>query len=113
MKSRREPQSERVLLRQYGAMIADGAALRKGWRRERVRERPTCDYCGVGVTQATATVDHATPTAMGGPDRPDNWRLSCQWCNARKGDTTEAQYRDRLRCEGVGAERVDAAGVGR
>jgi 5-methylcytosine-specific restriction endonuclease McrA len=58
-----------------------------------------CEYCGKEnlkmyhwsedkrYTGDMATVDHVVPRSRGGDDDEDNLAVSCQPCNARKGDT--------------------------
>lgn len=48
------------------------------------RDNHTCRYCGGTAPQARLTVDHVTPSALGGCDLPDNLVTACGDCNAGK-----------------------------
>lgn len=48
------------------------------------RDNHTCRYCGAKAPDVTLTVDHVTPTALGGGDTPDNLVAACRDCNAGK-----------------------------
>ena len=68
---------------------------RRNFLRRRQREKGclSCCFCGKGPLQIgaglrssmVATVDHIVPLALGGPDSQDNFQISCQECNKRKG----------------------------
>lgn len=47
---------------------------------------PRCYYCGLLLTEQTATLDHALPVSKGGKTREDNCCLACFPCNQAKGD---------------------------
>ena len=51
------------------------------------RDGHRCRYCGRGVNDMIITVDHVTPTALGGTDLPDNLVAACEDCNAGKTST--------------------------
>jgi len=51
------------------------------------RDNHTCRYCGASAPNATLTVDHVTPVALGGSDAPDNLVAACRDCNAGKAST--------------------------
>lgn len=48
------------------------------------RDGFACQYCGAGAPDATLTVDHVTPKALGGTDDPANLLTACEDCNAGK-----------------------------
>ena len=52
------------------------------------RDNHTCRYCGGTAPDVKITVDHVTPTALGGSDKPDNLVAACKDCNAGKSSTT-------------------------
>ncbi|MCL2611963.1 MAG: HNH endonuclease [Nocardioidaceae bacterium] len=52
------------------------------------RDNHTCRYCGASAPDATLTVDHVTPVALGGTDDPGNLVAACRDCNAGKSSTS-------------------------
>lgn len=52
------------------------------------RDNHTCRYCGASAPDATLTVDHVTPTALGGTDDPSNLVAACRDCNFGKASTS-------------------------
>lgn len=52
------------------------------------RDNHTCRYCGAAAPDATLTVDHVTPVALGGTDEPSNLVAACRDCNAGKASTS-------------------------
>lgn len=48
------------------------------------RDNHTCRYCGEAAPDVKITIDHVTPTALGGSDKPDNLVAACKDCNAGK-----------------------------
>lgn len=52
------------------------------------RDNHTCRYCGGSAPDVVLTVDHVTPTALGGTDLPDNLVAACKDCNAGKSSTS-------------------------
>lgn len=52
------------------------------------RDNHTCRYCGATAPDATLTIDHVTPVALGGTDEPSNLVTACADCNAGKASTT-------------------------
>jgi hypothetical protein len=52
------------------------------------RDNHTCRYCGASAPDATLTVDHVTPVALGGADDPSNLVAACRDCNAGKASTS-------------------------
>ncbi len=58
-------------------------------KRKRLRllmNYPYCAYCGVKLSQRNSTVDHVVPKCRGGSNSLSNLVLSCEKCNADKGD---------------------------
>lgn len=51
------------------------------------RDGFACHYCGRKPPEVELTIDHITPSALGGKDAPDNLRTACVDCNAGKGST--------------------------
>lgn len=50
------------------------------------RDNHTCRYCH--ATDSPLTVDHVTPTALGGTDDPSNLVAACKDCNAGKSSSS-------------------------
>lgn len=48
------------------------------------RDGYACRYCGAKAPEATLTVDHVTPKALGGTDDPTNLVAACRDCNTGK-----------------------------
>jgi hypothetical protein len=48
------------------------------------RDNFQCRYCGASAPNASLTVDHVTPVALGGTDSPNNLVTACQPCNNGK-----------------------------
>lgn len=48
------------------------------------RDNHTCRYCGGRAPDATLTVDHVVPKALGGGDEPANLVSACRDCNSGK-----------------------------
>jgi len=48
------------------------------------RDNYTCRYCGARGPEVPLTVDHVTPSALGGTDTPDNLATACEPCNTGK-----------------------------
>lgn len=48
------------------------------------RDNHTCRYCGLTAPATELTIDHVTPTALGGGDDPANLVVACKACNAGK-----------------------------
>jgi len=77
-----------------------GSAASRGfghnWRKLRLmtlHAQPTCVYCeAVGLVVPSDSVDHRLPKSKGGDDSPGNLAGTCQRCNYRKRDMTEAEF---------------------
>lgn len=52
------------------------------------RDSNACRYCGAAAPDVKLTIDHVTPTALGGNDAPDNLVTACADCNSGKTSTT-------------------------
>lgn len=52
------------------------------------RDRYRCRYCGVQLTNETATVDHVIPKSKGGTGKRENLVTCCKKCNTEKSDST-------------------------
>lgn len=48
------------------------------------RDNHACRYCGATAPDVKLTVDHVTPTALGGADTADNLVAACSDCNSGK-----------------------------
>ena len=53
-----------------------------------LRDRNTCQFCGLGFPAAELTLDHVIPRSRGGTTSWDNLVASCYRCNNIKGDRT-------------------------
>lgn len=51
------------------------------------RDSHTCRYCGGTAPDVKLTIDHVTPTTLGGSDEPSNLVTACADCNAGKSAT--------------------------
>jgi 5-methylcytosine-specific restriction endonuclease McrA len=49
-----------------------------------LRDEYRCQYCGVAVTDLTATLDHVHPVSLGGKTTWENSTTACKPCNYRK-----------------------------
>jgi hypothetical protein len=52
------------------------------------RDNHTCRYCGSSAPDVPLRVDHVTPVALGGSDKPENLATSCEPCNSGKSSAT-------------------------
>lgn len=48
------------------------------------RDNHSCRYCGAAAPDVPLRVDHVTPVALGGSDKPENLVTSCEPCNSGK-----------------------------
>jgi hypothetical protein len=62
------------------------------YRQRLLKRNPVCIYCGVKVTEQTATLDHAIPRAQGGLSVPWNLWLACKPCNEFKGGRSALEW---------------------
>lgn len=51
------------------------------------RDNHACRYCGATASDTKLTIDHVTPTALGGTDGPGNLVTACTDCNSGKSAT--------------------------
>ncbi len=51
-----------------------------------LRDRNTCQYCGVVLPSAELTLDHVVPRSRGGLSTWENLVAACHSCNRRKGN---------------------------
>jgi len=51
-----------------------------------LRDGFICQYCGISVSQKTATLDHVLPTSKGGKNTFENCACACSDCNGDKGN---------------------------
>src|SRR5690242_11448966 len=56
-----------------------------------MRDRNTCQYCGVVTPANVMTLDHVIPRSRGGKSSWENLVACCQHCNHRKGDRLPAE----------------------
>lgn len=56
------------------------------------RDGYTCRYCGAKAPDASLTVDHVIPTALGGGDEPSNLVTACADCNSGKASTSPDEH---------------------
>lgn len=54
-----------------------------------LRDRYTCQYCGVKLAKTDCTLDHVVPTSKGGKSVFENSVTACSPCNAAKADKLE------------------------
>lgn len=53
-----------------------------------IRDRDTCQYCGVQPGRNLLTIDHIVPRSRGGETTWSNVVAACRECNHHKGDRT-------------------------
>jgi 5-methylcytosine-specific restriction endonuclease McrA len=51
-----------------------------------LRDRNTCQYCGVVLSSSDLTLDHVVPRSRGGSSTWENLVACCHPCNRRKGN---------------------------
>lgn len=49
-----------------------------------LRDEYLCQYCGIEVTESTATLDHVHPVSLGGRTTWENSTTACKTCNYKK-----------------------------
>jgi 5-methylcytosine-specific restriction endonuclease McrA len=62
-----------------------------------LRDKYTCQYCGVSISGKNATIDHIVPKSKGGSSDFLNLVACCQLCNNKKGDKFLNQLKMRLK----------------
>lgn len=56
------------------------------WIKQQMLEAdPHCKWCRCTLTDATATIEHITPLAVGGTNERNNLALACEGCNQARG----------------------------
>lgn len=58
-----------------------------------LRDKFNCQYCGVSVSKASATLDHVLPVSHGGKTTFENCVTACGPCNAQKGNNKKIKPR--------------------
>ena len=61
----------------------------------RRHQNSLCMYCGVTLNRNNLSIDHIQPLDRGGPDTAANLQATCKYCNSRKGNQTDAEFRRR------------------
>src|SRR3989454_6858961 len=56
-----------------------------------LRDRNTCQYCGVSLPASELTLDHVVPRSRGGASSWENLVACCHGCNRRKGNQFSAE----------------------
>ena len=82
--------------------VAPPPTTRRRFSREeriaiRRRQNSLCMYCGVALNRNNLSIDHIQPLDRGGPDTAANLQATCKYCNSRKGNQTDAEFRRRYR----------------
>ena len=80
--------------------VAPPPTTRRRFSREeriaiRRRQNSLCMYCGVALNRNNLSIDHIQPLDRGGPDTAANLQATCKYCNSRKGNQTDAEFRRR------------------
>jgi 5-methylcytosine-specific restriction endonuclease McrA len=73
-----------VMLREYQK---PKQAIRLAKRNIFLRDRYTCQYCGVRVRESDATLDHVYPVSLGGKNTWENLTTACKPCNWNKSNS--------------------------
>src|SRR5579871_3881106 len=61
-----------------------------------LRDRNTCQYCGVVLPSAELTLDHVLPRSRGGNSTWENLVACCHACNRKKGNRMLHEIEDML-----------------
>jgi hypothetical protein len=61
------------------------------------RDKYCCQYCGIELTEKTATVDHIIPRCKGGGSTWINLAAACKDCNLFKGNRTPKEAKMELK----------------
>src|SRR5437879_11432696 len=56
-----------------------------------LRDRNTCQYCGLVMSSGELTLDHVVPRSRGGSSTWENLVACCHTCHRRKGNQTPAE----------------------
>lgn len=57
----------------------------------------TCAYCGKGLSENEATLEHVIPISKGGPDIPANIVIACKKCNEAAGSMSLKEKMDTIK----------------
>jgi hypothetical protein len=71
-----------------GKQIPKASRKKGGYTKYKMRllaSSPFCQWCLCKLSKKTATIDHKVPLHLGGLNNPNNYVLSCEPCNRRKG----------------------------
>ena len=60
-----------------------------------LRDEYTCQYCGVQVSDQSATLDHVHPVSQGGKTTWENSTTACKPCNYRKAASTKMKPKNK------------------
>ncbi len=69
------------------------------------RDANRCQYCGKKFSTSELSLDHVTPTCLGGGASWENLVCACVKCNVRKGGRTPKQANMKLICKPVRPKR--------
>ena len=69
------------------------------------RDANRCQYCGKRFSTSELSLDHVTPTCLGGGASWENLVCACVKCNVRKGGRTPKQANMKLICKPVRPKR--------
>jgi 5-methylcytosine-specific restriction endonuclease McrA len=72
-----------IMLKNY---LRRNAAVRFSKSNVFLRDEYCCLYCGIGINNASGTLDHVIPLSRGGKTAWDNIVTACSPCNMRKED---------------------------
>jgi 5-methylcytosine-specific restriction endonuclease McrA len=61
-----------------------------------LRDRNTCQYCGVVLPSSELTLDHVVPRSRGGNSTWENLVACCHACNRRKGNRMLQEIDDMI-----------------
>jgi 5-methylcytosine-specific restriction endonuclease McrA len=61
-----------------------------------LRDRNTCQYCGIVLSASDLTLDHVVPRSRGGTSTWENLVACCHECNRRKGSRTPHEAHMKL-----------------
>ncbi len=62
-----------------------------------MRDRYTCQYCGLVKKPSDLTIDHVMPRSLGGESYWENLVAACKKCNSKKGNRTPEMAGMKLR----------------
>lgn len=68
----------------------------------RRRHNSLCMYCGVALNRNNLSIDHIQPLDRGGQDIAANLQATCKYCNSRKRNQTDAEFRRRYQLSARG-----------